>query len=313
MPVQLEDQTLEKALRAMKTIGDALSWGGEQLEQAAVFLGHGTDNYHDEAVALLLYALGLPWDVDPAVVEDDLPPEAARRFGRLLQQRINQRTPTPYLTGQAWFCGLPFKVDERVLIPRSPIAELIEAGFQPWLDPEQVRRVLDLCTGGGCIAIACAHAFEHAQVDASDIDAGALTVCRENIEAYQLEGRVNPLQGDGLEAAHGRYDLIVSNPPYVDAQDMASLPDEYRHEPELALASGEDGLDFTRKLLAQSADFLTDDGILVVEVGNSMEAVERLWPQVPFLWLEFERGGDGVFLLTAKQLQQYREIFQQTL
>jgi len=309
----LDDQTLAAALPGLRTVGEALDWAREALAQSGVFLGHGTDNYHDEAVALLLNVLGLPWDVDPSVLSRPLAVEDAQALGALLQRRINERVPTPYLTGEAWFCGLPFTVDERVLIPRSPIAELIEAGFVPWLDPTRVQRVLDLCTGGGCIAIACAHAFEQAQVDATDIDDGALAVCRENIARYQLGGRVHARAGDGLAAARGRYDLIVSNPPYVDAEDMASLPSEYRHEPELALASGQDGLDFTRRLLAGAADYLTDDGILVVEVGNSMVAVERVWPQVPFLWLEFERGGDGVFLLNRQQLLDSREIFQQTL
>ncbi len=313
MSTLLDSDAVAAVLPTLHTIGDALSWGTSQLELGEVFLGHGTDNYHDEAVALLLHVLGLPWDVDASVVEQPMPAEAASRFAALLQRRINERVPTPYLTGEAWFCGLLFGVDERVLIPRSPIAELIETRFVPWLKPETVQRVLDLCTGGGCIAIACAHAFPDAEVDATDIDDAALAVCRDNIARYQLQGRVRARAGDGLAAADGRYDLIVSNPPYVDAADMASLPDEYRHEPELALASGDDGLDFTRRLLAGAAEYLTEDGVLVVEVGNSMEAVEQVWPQVPFVWLEFERGGDGVFVLGRQQLLECREIFQQTL
>lgn len=313
MPLTLDDATLQRDLPALTTVGEALDWATRQLEQGEVFLGHGTDNYHDEAVALLLHALGLPWDVDPTIVQQPISATALQSLGDLLQRRINLRTPTPYLTGKAWFCGLPFRVDERVLIPRSPIAEWIEDGFSPWLEAEQVLRVLDLCTGGGCIAIACAHAFEQAEVDATDIDDNALAVCRDNIADYALQARVHARAGDGLDAARGRYDLIVSNPPYVDADDMAALPDEYRHEPTLALASGQDGLDFTRRLLARAADYLTEQGILVVEVGNSMAAVERVWPQVPFLWLEFERGGDGVFLLTREQLLDYRENFLQTL
>lgn len=299
------ESPLADALAQCATVGDALAFGEQALADAEVFLGHGTDSHHDEAVMLLLHALSLPWDVDPAVANEPLSEDARQRFAGLLAQRIDARMPAPYLTHQAWFCGLPFYVDERVLIPRSPIAELIEVGFAPWVDPDRVTRVLDLCTGGGCIAIACAHAFPEAEIDASDIDADALAVCQRNIDDYGLNARVHARQGDGLAAARGRYDIIVSNPPYVDAEDMASLPPEYRHEPEHALASGDDGLDFTRQLLRQAADYLTDDGILVVEVGNSMDAVEQVWPQVQFVWLEFERGGHGVFLLTRSQLLEY--------
>lgn len=304
MTRQTESQFAD-ALAQCATVGDALAFGEQALADTDVFLGHGTDSYHDEAVMLLLHALSLPWDVDPAVANEPLSDDARQRFAGLLVQRIDARIPAPYLTHQAWFCGLPFYVDERVLIPRSPIAELIEVGFAPWVDPDRVTRVLDLCTGGGCIAIACAHAFPEADIDATDIDADALAVCQRNIDDYALNARVHARQGDGLAAARGRYDIIVSNPPYVDAEDMASLPPEYRHEPEHALASGDDGLDFTRQLLRQAADYLSDDGILVVEVGNSMEAVERVWPQVPFTWVEFERGGHGVFLLTRSQLLEY--------
>lgn len=295
------------------TVGDALRWAEAELADAGVFLGHGTDSFHDEAVALLLYVLDLHWDTDADVLSEPMPGEALQRLAELLGRRIDERVPVPYLTGTAWFAGLEFRVDERVLIPRSPLAELIEQGFAPWLDPERVTRVLDLCTGSGCIAIACAHAFPEAIVDASDIDAGALEVCRENIVRYGLQERVRVYQGDGLTPVAGRYELIVCNPPYVDATDMATLPAEYRHEPEHALASGGDGLDFTRGLLAHAADYLSDEGVLVVEVGNSMEAVENHWPQVPFLWLEFERGGHGVFLLTRDQLDQYRDLFRNGL
>ena len=227
----------------------------------------------------------------------------------LLARRVNERVPVPYLTGEAWFCGLPFKVDERVLIPRSPLAELIEQSFTPWVDPEQVHAVLDLCTGSGCIAIACAYAFEHARVDGSDISDDALSVFAENIARHGVDDQVQALKSDGLDTVNGPYDLIVSNPPYVDARDMASLPGEYRHEPELALASGDDGLDFTRRLLRDAPDHLTDQGVLIVEVGNSMEAMMQEWPDVPFFWFEFERGGQGVFMLTRQQLLEYRDQF----
>lgn len=306
-------QSLPEAPEQPVTVGEALQWSETSFAEANIFLGHGTDSFHDEAVLLLLHVLGLPWDVDASVVEQPMPDDALTRLQTFVHRRICERVPVPYLIGRAWFAGLEFVVDERVLIPRSPLAELIEQGFAPWLEPERVMRVLDLCTGSGCIAIACGYAFPEAEIDASDIDTDALEVCRENIARHGMEGRVHALQGDGLEAARGRYDLIVCNPPYVDAEDMASLPDEYRHEPEHALASGIDGLDFTRVLLQRAADYLTEDGILVVEVGNSMAAVEEAWPRVPFLWLEFERGGHGVFLLAREQLEQYREHFRDGL
>lgn len=309
----LNDQALQQAASALVTVGDCLAWAEQALTEAEVFLGHGTDSFHDEAVALLLHVLDKPWDVDPAIVEEAIEVASRERFMLLIQRRINDRTPAAYLTGRAWFCGLEFIVDERVLIPRSPVAELIAQQFAPWVEADKVSRVLDLCTGGGCIAIASAFAFEQADIDASDIDAGALEVCQQNIDAYELADRVHPLLGDGLAAAHGQYDVIVSNPPYVDALDMLALPQEYRHEPELALASGVDGLDFTRKLLAQASDYLSEQGILVVEVGNSMEAVEDTWPTVPFVWLEFTYGGHGVFLLTREQLIEHRDVFVQAL
>lgn len=309
----LTAQECEQAFEEIELVGDALNWGVTQLQQADVFLGHGTDSYHDESVGLLLYVLNKPWDVDPAIVNEPISDEHKDAFIALIKRRIHERVPAPYLTGTAWFCGLQFSVDERVLIPRSPIAELIETGFAPWIDPDSVHRVLDLCTGGGCIAIACAHALPNALVDASDIDEAALQVCQQNIDAYDLNDRVTAIQSDGLDAVHGGsgagYDVIVSNPPYVDAEDMASLPQEYRHEPELALASGSDGLDFTRTLLAKASDHLNDGGILIVEVGNSMEALQQQYPSVPFVWLEFERGGHGVFLLTKAQLIEFQSLF----
>lgn len=223
-----------------------------------------------------------------------------------IQRRIEERIPAAYITGQAWFAGLPYAVDERVLVPRSPIAELIEKRFAPWLTEEPLQ-ILDLCTGSGCIGIACAYAFPDAEVQLSDISFDALAVAEENIHQHGMADRVFAMQSDLFENLLGqRFDLIVSNPPYVDAEDMASLPDEFHAEPELGLASGDDGLDFTRRLLREAQDYLTDEGLLVVEVGNSWPALEAAYPDLPFVWVEFERGGHGVFVLTAQDLRNAR-------
>lgn len=306
----LTQEQAAEAFEHLSTLGDFLRWGQSTLRAAQVFLGHGTDNEHDEALALLLHALHLPWEVKPELLQTRLLPSEKQRFIALLQRRVNEKIPTPYLTQEAWFCGLPFYVDERVIVPRSPLAEVVQAQFQPWLrDPEAPLRMLDLCTGSGCIAIATAYALPNALVDAIDISTDALAVCEHNVALHHMEERVFPLLGDGLSVAQGPYDVIISNPPYVDAQEMANLPQEYTHEPELALASGEDGLDFTRQLLAQAAEHLSEEGFLVVEVGYSWPAVEKQWPQVPFLWLEFERGGEGAFMLTRQQLLEYAHLF----
>ena len=298
-----------EAIASLKTVRDCLRFGESRLRAGEVFYGHGSDDPWDESLALLMHVLALPLNSDPRILDANLLPSEVEAFVDLLIRRINERVPVPYLTGEAWFCGLPFHVDDRVLIPRSPLAELIEQCFTPWVDPEQVHSVLDLCTGSGCIAIACAYAFEHARVDGSDISDDALAVFADNIARHGVEEQVQALQSDGLDAVNGPYDLIVSNPPYVDARDMASLPDEYRHEPELALASGDDGLDFTRRLLRDAPDHLTEHGVLIVEVGNSMEAMMAEWPEVPFFWFEFERGGHGVFMLNRQQLLEYRSAF----
>ncbi len=305
----ISSQQQNEAMATLQTVRDCLRFGESMLRSGGVFYGHGNDDPWDEALALLMHQLALPLHSDPRVLDARLLPSEISGYVSQLVKRVNDRVPVPYLTHEAWFCGLPFYVDERVLIPRSPLAELIEQSFTPWVDPERVHRVLDLCTGSGCIAIACAYAFEQAQVDGSDISAEALAVCEENIQRHGLEEQVRALQSDGLATVEGPYDLIVSNPPYVDAQDMASLPDEYRHEPELALASGDDGLDFTRRLLLDAPEQLTEDGVLIVEVGNSWEAMLQEWPQVPFFWFEFERGGHGVFMLTRAQLLEYRDAF----
>jgi ribosomal protein L3 glutamine methyltransferase len=292
------------------TVEQILTEGQLLFETSDLYFGHGTDNAWDEAVFLVFYALDLPPDADRSVLNQQLTDIQCKAIHQLFEQRIRDRIPAAYLTGRAWFCGLPFAVDKRVIIPRSPIAELIMSGFYPWCSTEP-QRLLDLCTGSGCIGIACAYAFENAEVVLSDICADALQVAQQNIQQHDLAARVSAVQSDLFEnLADQKFDLIVSNPPYVDADDYASMPDEYFHEPELALASGNDGLDFTRRLLREAHDYLTEHGVLIVEVGNSGEALDRLFPSVPFLWLEFSEGDGGVFLLTRDQLLEHHESFE---
>lgn len=295
----------------LHTIRDYIRWAASYFNREQVFFGHGSDNSWDEAVFLVLGALHLPWDTDPAALDARLTLEERTRICEIVERRVNERIPLAYLTGEAWFAGLPFYVDERVLVPRSPIAELIERGFSPWLCGDEVNQILDLCTGSGCIGIACAKAFPEAQVDLSDISDDAIAVANINIKRHQLEQRVRTFHSDlfvDLPSAN-RYDLIVSNPPYVDADDFSSMPPEFQHEPELGLTSGNDGLDCIRAILTQAGDYLSEYGVLVAEVGNSQVALQEAYPDVPFLWLDFEQGGHGVFVLTAAQLLQYKGRF----
>lgn len=276
----------------------------QALEAAEIYAGHGVDNAWDEAVFLVLYAMGLPLDSDQSVLSLSVNADQYAQIQYLFKQRAIEKKPLAYLMKKAWFAGLEFDVDERVLIPRSPIAELIESQFEPWVESSKIKRVLDLCTGSGCIGIACAHYLPKAQVDLSDISEDALNLACQNIAKHKLKSRVNAIQSDCFDAIEPKqqYDIIVSNPPYVDEADLASMPDEFHHEPVLGLASGKDGLDLTRRILKQAKDYLTDEGVLIVEVGNSQFALAEAYPDVPFVWLEFERGGDGVFLLTKHQL-----------
>ncbi len=296
-------------LAALSTIRDLIRWGVSRFHEAELFFGHGTDNAWDESRLLVLTALYLPWETPEDYLGCQITESERDRVLALLQERVDQRIPAAYLVGQARFAGLDFLVDERVLVPRSPIAELIAKRFEPWLecDPE---RVLDLCTGSGCIGIACAYAFPESEVVLADLSTDALAVAESNIDAHDLQERVEARWSDVFSGMPGeRFDLIVSNPPYVDAEDMASLPDEYHHEPEMGLACGEDGLDIVRRMLAEAADHLTDTGVLVVEVGNSMVHVMAQWPEVDFEWVKFEQGGHGVFVLSAEQCRRYQDIF----
>ena len=284
-------------------MGDLIASATRRLKRARVYFGHGTDNAHDEAAALLLHVMKLPADASVKVTRR-VSAAQRERFEALLKRRIEDRVPLPYLTNESWFAGYPFYVDERVLIPRSAIAELIERQFTPWIDPSRVKNVLDMGTGSGCIALACAKAFPKARVDAVDIDAPALEVAAINRRRLRLTRRVELIESDHFSALSGRsFDIIVSNPPYVGEREMRGLPREYGHEPRLALASGRDGLDSVATILRDARRFLRPQGLLVVEVGNTERILAKAFPKLPFTWLDFERGGGGVFLLTREQLE----------
>ncbi|MCF2825512.1 MULTISPECIES: 50S ribosomal protein L3 N(5)-glutamine methyltransferase [unclassified Pseudoalteromonas] len=305
-PLITEEMAVE-AFQDLHNIQDWVRWTASQFVSNEVFFGHGTDNPWDEAVSLVLPVLHMPIDAPKEIMHARMTQSEKAHLMEFIKARIEQRIPVAYLTNQAWFAGMPFYVDERVLVPRSPFAELIAKHFAPWVAaPNKVTRILDMCTGSGCIAIALAKAFERAQVDAVDISFEALEVADHNINQHMMQDRVFAIQSDVFSGVPGqKYDLIVANPPYVDAEDMSDLPEEFHHEPELGLASGEDGLDVTRTLLAEAADHLNDDGLLFVEVGNSMVHMEQQFPEAPFTWLDFEHGGLGVFVVSKQQLFEY--------
>ncbi|EOY9495072.1 50S ribosomal protein L3 N(5)-glutamine methyltransferase [Escherichia coli] len=297
------------ALEMILTIQDMLRWSVSRFSAANIWYGHGTDNPWDEAVQLVLPSLYLPLDIPEDMRTARLTSSEKHRIVERVIRRVNERIPVAYLTNRAWFCGHEFYVDERVLVPRSPIGELINNKFAGLIS-KQPQHILDMCTGSGCIAIACAYAFPEAEVDAVDISPDALAVAEQNIEEHGLIHNVIPIRSDLFrDLPKVQYDLIVTNPPYVDAEDMSDLPNEYRHEPELGLASGTDGLKLTRRILGNAADYLADDGVLICEVGNSMVHLMEQYPDVPFTWLEFDNGGDGVFMLTKEQLIAAREHF----
>ena len=288
------------------SIRDYIRWASSEFNRQQLSFGHGFATALDEAVYLVLHALDLPWDWPQEHFDARLTLEEREQVMATLMRRIKTRHPAAYITGEAWFCGLPFFVDERVLVPRSPIAELIEHRFSPWIDPGRVHRVLDLCTGSGCIAIACQYAFPEAEVSASDLSLDALEVARINRQRHGMEDSLELYHSDLFDALPAqRFDLIVSNPPYVDAEDMAVLSDEFLAEPRMGLEAGEDGLNLVERMLRQAPDWLEDDGLLVVEVGNSQQALSAKYPELPVTWVEFERGGEGVFCIGAAELKQY--------
>ncbi|MGH8142610.1 MAG: 50S ribosomal protein L3 N(5)-glutamine methyltransferase [Steroidobacteraceae bacterium] len=297
----------EAAKAGAVTVGQLLAASTRRLARARLHYGHGTERARDDAAALIWHVLRLPQPralgAMAVLLRRRVPPAARAQIEALLQRRVHERIPVVYLTRRCWFAGLALYVDERVLIPRSPIAELIEHRFAPWVHAARVQRILDLGTGSGCIAIGCARAFPQARVDAVDISPDALAVARINIRRHRLGARVRARTSNHFGALKGaRYDIIVSNPPYVGERELQGLPGEFGHEPRLALAAGQDGLDSVRIILRDAAAHLTPAGVLIVEVGNSEDALRRAFPRLPFLWLTFERGGGGVFLLERAQL-----------
>jgi ribosomal protein L3 glutamine methyltransferase len=292
---------------ARPTVAQLVRFGAREFDAAGLSFGHGTGDAQDDAAALVFHALAL--DHAEAEAAYALRPEPAQveQVLSLFAERLRRRVPVAYLMGRMWFAGLEFEVDPRVIVPRSPFAELIAAGFEPWIDASRVRRIVDIGTGSGCIAIACALRFPQATVDAVDLSPDALEVARRNVARHGVASRVQLHQGDVFQPLAGRvYDLVVSNPPYVSDAEMAALPAEYRHEPDMALRAGGDGLDVVRRLLRAAEAHLAPGGVLVVEVGDSEERLQRAYPGVPFLWLEFEHGGGGVFLLTKDDLHRHR-------
>jgi ribosomal protein L3 glutamine methyltransferase len=307
----VSNTNIENITEQLHTIADFCRYGASIFNQAELFYGHGNDNALNEALTLVMFALSLPEEMSQDVMTCRLVDVEKQNILSLFAQRIETQQPVAYITNLAYFAQLPFYVDERVLVPRSPIGELIEKHFSPYFSEQNPpQRILDLCTGSACIAIACASYFPDAEVDAVDLSIDALNVAEINIENHGLNEQVIPIQSDVFSGVVGqKYDLIVSNPPYVDQEDIDSLPAEFTHEPEMGLGCGEDGLDIVRVILAESAQHLNDDGILICEVGNSQYHVEALYPEVDFTWLSFERGGHGVFLLNKAQLVQHGETF----
>lgn len=305
----ISNEELKAALLEFRHLQDILRWGYTQFNKANLYYGHGTDNAWDEILYLVLSTLKLGPHLNPCFLAASLSLAERRLLIENIRQRVEDRIPTAYLVHEARFADLSFYVDERVLIPRSPIAELIQRDFSPWVeDTKRVNTILDIGTGSGCIAIACAYALPEARVDAVDNSKDALAVATINVAAHKLQGQINLIHSNLFQKLNSRlYDIIISNPPYVDAEDFANLPLEYQYEPAGALAAGKEGLDFIIKILRKAKQYLKEKGILIVEVGNSKKALIKRYPEIPFFWLEFENGDAEVFLLTEEQLMRYEQ------
>ncbi len=283
---------------------------GEAEQQGQLYFGHGTDNAIDEAIQLVLHGLHLPPDCPDMLLEGRLLQPECQHLVALFGRRVEERMPLAYLTNIATFASLPFYVDERVLVPRSPVAELIEQQFSPWVNPEIPDNILEIGTGSACIAIACAYEFPGATIDAVDLSEDALKVAEINVEQHGVEDQVSLIHSDLFSELTGkRYDLIVSNPPYVDRSDLDSMPAEFHAEPRMGLEAGEDGLDIVVQILLESSSHLKENGTLVCEVGNSASALEQLFSEIPWTWIDFERGGHGVFVISHDLLDRYQSLF----
>ena len=297
--------SLPEALQVLTTIRDFVRWGSSEFVRQRLSFGHGFESALDEARYLTLHALALPYDMPDSYLDTVLTLPERERVAELLRLRVEKRQPAAYITRESWFCGLRFYVDERVLVPRSPIAELIANHFEPWTDSSQVQRILDLCCGSACIGIAAKYHFMDAGVCVADISSDALEVAAMNLAEHELDGEITVYQSDLFESIPRQaFDVIVTNPPYVDAEDMAALSDEFRCEPEIGLAAGADGLALVDRILERAADYLSEQGVIFIEVGNSQVAMEQKYDFLPMAWPEFELGGAGVCCIQARDLRQ---------
>jgi len=294
----------------LQTIRDMIRWAVSRFNNAGLFYGHGTDNALDEALAMTLHVLSLDYSLPDNYLDCRLTDREKQNIAEIIDQRIQTRKPLSYLTGTAWFAGMQFRVNEHVLVPRSPIAELIAEGFYPWVEPENVHHVLDLCTGSGCIGIATAARLPQVEVLLSDISNQALAVARQNIEMHGLQNRIRAIKSDVYEKIpEVQFDLIISNPPYVSEQEYQQLPAEYHREPKLGLTAEENGMSIVARILRDASRYLSDDGVIIIEVGASAELLMDRYPQIDFNWIEFENGGDGVFIMNREQLENHQQDF----